>query len=156
MLFGMNKVLLDLNGSVFKNGLNSKKIRSTHLIVIELAIPLQAIPDSLHHLLMVLITNINTIDFDDAIALSQSSRLSWRVCVNLANMLARLGPLRMQIEAVALEVGPLLQMAQTWLRLVGRQQGLLRRCARNLTAGNVRRLRCLCCFAVIGQLEFIS
>lgn len=55
---------------------------------------------------MVLVGDVDAVDLDDAVALEQAGQLGGRRGVHLADVLAGLGLLGVQVEAVALEVRP--------------------------------------------------
>lgn len=70
--------------------------------------------DALHNLSMIFIGDVHRVNLDDFVPFQQASQRCGRVFVNLANELARLGLFRVQVEAIAIEVGPLDQVTQPW------------------------------------------
>ena len=86
-----------------------------NLVFEELAVAgagVESLAYTLHHLLVILVGYVRVVDLDDAVAFAQTGRLGRRAGVHLADLLAHLGALRVQVEAVALEVRPLLQVTQ--------------------------------------------
>ena len=85
------------------------------LVVVDQAVRwiLESVANTPDYLLMILVGNVDIVDLDDAVAFAEASRLGGRVGVHFADVLAHLGTLGMQIESIALKVGPLLQMAET-------------------------------------------
>lgn len=77
--------------------------------------------DALDHLPVVLVADVDQVDLDDAVALTQSGHLCGRVGVHFADVLTALGLFGVQVESIAVEVRPLDQVTQagTGTRLVG-------------------------------------
>lgn len=71
--------------------------------------------DFLDNLLVIVLVDLLFVDLHDAIPLFQACQICWRVGVHFANELTGLALLRMQIEAIASEIGPDLQVALTGL-----------------------------------------
>lgn len=74
---------------------------------------LESVAYASDHLLMILVGYVDVVDLNDSVAFPKTGRFSGRISVHFADMLAHFGSLGMQIESVALEIGPFLQMAQT-------------------------------------------
>ena len=75
--------------------------------------PVAARLDLLDHHRVRLRLDVLAVHLDDAVVLPQTARLGRGVRVHAADVLARLVLLRVQVEAVAVEVGPLAQVAQS-------------------------------------------
>jgi len=72
------------------------------------------------HLFVILIGDVDAIDFDDAVAPAQLSRLCRRISVNFADALTSAFFIGVQIEAETVEIAPLDDVAQTRRRWLGR------------------------------------
>ena len=76
--------------------------------------------DPLHDLLVILQTDVGAVDLDDAVAFAQPGGLGRTARVHLADELSGFGLLGVQVEAVAVEVGPLGHVTQSGLGRVVR------------------------------------
>ncbi len=59
-----------------------------HLVLVCHAVVVEARPNALHNLLVILVRYVHIVDLDDAVAFAQTGRLGWRVGVHFADVLA--------------------------------------------------------------------
>lgn len=92
--------------------------------------------DALDHLGVGLVRDVDLVNLDYPIALAQTGRLARRALVHLADELTVLALLRVQIEAVAVEVVPLDDVAEPSARLIVLEGGHRVTTRVGLTLGN--------------------
>lgn len=90
---------------------------------------------------MIFVRDVDTIDFDDAVTFSQSCSLSRTLVVHLPDELSTFRLLGVQVEAIAVEVGPLDQVTEARGGCVRRQTRLLSHLS---VADDAARFECVC------------
>ena len=70
-------------------------------------------PECVAYLFMVFHRDVETVDFNDPVTLEETRSLSWALFVHLSDELPGSRFLGVEIEAVAIKVGPFNQVTQT-------------------------------------------